>query len=199
LRKLVRIVAGSCDRSSRHAHRSRGRSPHHHRYGCHLFQVKHVEGGVDSEPPTRDLVAVGLEHAWRYALEGKSDPDLEQAIATAFRTVPPGEEPEADLKGSGDNVGVAYTIDAIKDPTPQSADEALMCGYYAVFGMSNAVEALEGREREVAATELEWQNRMLAALAARGDAPLNRGLFAAFIAEQLPWREHLDAYRAGCE
>jgi hypothetical protein len=65
--------------------------------------------------------------------------------------------------------------------------------------MSECVEALEGREREAAAVELEWQNRLLADLSALGSAPLSRAWFAPFIAEQLPWRRHLPEYREGCQ
>jgi hypothetical protein len=129
-------------------------------------------------------LTVAVELAWRYACGEEVELlDIAEADDGLRAAIPKLDQTSSDVVSYPVCVALSHTLDAIDDPTPDSAADAV----------GSALETIEMTEdylghetREWAVAERDWLLRALAVCESAGDGPAHRGLFQA-LGSHPPW------------
>jgi hypothetical protein len=127
--------------------------------------------------PDDPRIKAAVDLAWRYASGG--EPELEQidvAEAGLREAIPRLDVPGGPTPAYMACMALAFALDAIDDPT---AESALSGAFEALDAVDAFEDYFEPGSRTWSATEQAWQLRALAACESAGEAPAPRDLFAA--------------------
>ena len=177
-----------------------------------LYERGHVKAladkGLAGVPPGSDLVAIGLQLAWRYA-DGKSLNGVQvRAVQQALQKLRKkllariddagkhADKQEALLLGVivGPIIGAAETLLAIDAKKPIVAANALGRAITSIPDLVAPFTDDEHAPTEEMYREAGWQLKVARRIRDLGNKPVDRAAFADLLAEKLAWHEHLDAY-----
>jgi hypothetical protein len=154
--------------------------------------------------PGSDLVAVGLQLAWRYA-EGKSvdaaqvravEQALQKQRKQLLQRAKDADKQEGLLLGVsvGPIIGAAETLLAIDAKKPTVAANAMD---RAITSIQDLIEPFTDDEElpvEEMYRESAWQTKVARRARDLGDKPVDRRAFADLLGEKLAWHGHVDAF-----
>ncbi len=127
--------------------------------------------------PDDPRIRAAVDLAWRYA--GGEEPELEEIAAAEDglrAAIPNPNEPDGQTPAYMACMALGFALDAIDDPT---AESAVSGAFEALDAVDVFEDYFEPESRTWSVVEQDWQLRALAACEATSDTPVRRDLFAA--------------------
>lgn len=135
--------------------------------------------------PDDSRIRAAIELAWRFAVGEEPEPEeIDAADAGLRAAIPNPDEPGGQTPAYMACLTLGFALDAIDDPTPESAVNG---AFEALDAVDVFEDFFEPESRAWSVTEQEWQLRALAVCEAGGDGPVSRNLFTALGANPPEW------------
>lgn len=164
-----------------------------YRFGDFELKARHMPGA--SGDPNSDLVLRALAAAWKFVDTGALDEaDRREAHDSVSKEPPNVDSANLGLPGLTLLDALASTLDAVTDPSPRSASQAVARCRYALMSAIECIDDDPAESKRMENAEAGWQDEALERVkVSRGS--LSRARFDDLLAQPKPWQHHIDAYR----